>query len=1038
MSRPFPWRVWVYRWRRWLIAAAVVLVVRALLPFVLQRVIASQASQMLHARVEVGDVDLALLQGGVALKDVAVFPANAAADTHPLVAWKLFSVELRWLPLFHKTIQLEELVLDSPSVSLERLRDGGLNLSALVPKAGAKPAPAAAPAESSPKPGWGFGVDRVVLRTGNLRFQDFMMAESEPVEIELPAIEVNNIAVRPGVYNQPAHALIEMKIDEGVLKIDSSATVCADGIAAETLVVAERLPLRRSRVYIPKVGWSDLRGTLSMDITHRIDTNGSRHDIRGTIGLRDVTVHVPGFEDTALAWRSFSVQVNSADLIARRIKVAKVELDGLSLPVRTGGKEPLPVLGALLGTPGGAPPAAPSPVPSPAAVQPPAKPWHWSLAAAEVSGAKLLVLHNTGRLDVGVAAEMHDLASEGEQPATVKLAVGVGDGSLNVDGKLRLVPVGFAGHVVIDKLNLPDVVTASSVAAPEILPAGRLALDLNVDAGALAPAPGDLNVTGKIVLSDAQVAPPASKGLGLGVQSLAFACDQLHVSGILASPPAPDQGDVRLRGKLHVVEPRVVGTNPKEFAASAKSIEVGFDEVLVPNPKRPKAGPMHVRLGAIRIASPNVQVTRTKDGIVLPQLAGAPAPSPQPSREATPEPSPTAVAPATPAIEVTLASFQLTKGRIAFTDRAVKPFYSGLISPLDIDLRDVRFPPFAANRVRIDAAVAPQGTIRVTGSMKPSGGSVELKVDDVALPPFNPYATAYSPYGIGDGSLTVGTKASFAPGGYKADSSIVLHNLDVTGAEGDSLFQQHFGIPLTMALALLKDMSGNIALDVPIAADKGGTKVGIGTVIAGALRSALVGVLASPLKLIGMAVGGGKGQSAAPPQIAFRSGRAEPTAESEGQIKQLGAFVASRPAMGVTLEAVSSTRDVRWLREQALAAELGKPQGVWGAVRNVGQGGKRERMVKALAERAQDKPGELDQDDSKTLEEWLDQRPSPTAEQIRALAEARLAKLEHILREDYGVDPSRITRGEAVAEATDDPPVVRLHIGPTKKAEQGP
>jgi hypothetical protein len=187
-----------------------------------------------------------------------------------------------------------------------------------------------------------------------------------------------------------------------------------------------------------------------------------------------------------------------------------------------------------------------------------------------------------------------------------------------------------------------------------------------------------------------------------------------------------------------------------------------------------------------------------------------------------------------------------------------------------------------------------------------------------------------------------------------------------------------------------------------------------------------------------MAVAGGKAQSAAPPQIAFRVGRAEPTAESAGQIKQLGAFVASRPGVGVTLEAVSSTRDVRWLREQALAAELGKPQGVWGAVKNVGQGGKRERIARALAERARNKPGELDQDDGKTLEEWLDQRPLPAAEQIRALAEARLVKLEDILREDYAVDPSRITRGETVAEATDDPPAVRLHIGPAGKAGRGP
>ena len=1099
-----------HRWQRWLIAAAIVACVRALLPLVLQRVIASQASKALHARVEVGDVDLALLRGGVALKEVAVFPANAAPDSRPLIAWKQFSVELRWLPLFRKTIQLREVVLDSPYVSLERLKNGDLNLLALVPKASGESTPAPTPAEAPPKPGWGFGVDRVVLRTGNLRFQDFMLVDSEPIEIRLPAIEVNDIAVRPGLYGQPAHASIEMKIDEGVLKIDSTATMREDGIAAETLIAAQRLPLRRSRVYIPKVGWSDLRGTVSVDVTHRIDTNGSRHDLRGTVGLQDVTVHVPGFEETALAWRNLSVQVDPVDLVAQRVTVGRIALDGLSLPVRTGGKEPFPVLRAVLGTPGGAPaetqpatasaqptpPAEPSPVPSPtAATQAPAKPWHWLLAAAQLTDAKLLVLHNTGRLDVGVAAEVHDLSGEGEQAGTVKLALGIGDGSLNVDGKVRLVPTGFAGHVVIDKLNLPDVVTASSAVAPEILPAAHLALDLHLDAGSLAPTPGDLNAAGTIAMSDVQVAPPEPKGVGLGVRVLSITLDQLQVAGMLATQAATNQGDVHLRGKVHVadpsvsvagtkapaasvktidltldeisapallakhgsdgagvadsdirvrgklnlVEPRVAAANAKEFAVAAKSVDVGFDEVLIPNAQHPKPGPMRVRLRDVSIASPNVQVTRTKEGIVLPQLTGAPAGSPQSQPAAAKESSPatTATPAAKPSFDISLAAFRLTKGRIAFSDRAVKPYYSGLISRLDIDVKGAHFPPMTASRVRLNATVAPQGTITAAGSMNPSGGTIELKVDDLVLTPFNPYANAYSSYGIGEGSLTVTTKAAFSSGGYKADSSIVLHNLDVTGLEGDSLFQQNFGIPLTVALALLKDMSGNIALDVPVAADKNGMKVGIGTIVAGALRSALLGMLASPLKLIGLVVGGGKASSAAPPEIAFRAGRADPTEESEGQIKQLAAFVASRPAMGVTLEAVPSTRDVRWLREQALAQELGKPQGVWGAVKNIGKGGKRERIAKALAERAKDEPGNLDEADSKTLEEWLDQRPSPAAEQIRALVEARLAKLEHVLRDDYGVDASRVTRGEVGAGATDGAPVVRLEIGPIKKAAQG-
>ena len=135
----------------------------------------------------------------------------------------------------------------------------------------------------------------------------------------------------------------------------------------------------------------------------------------------------------------------------------------------------------------------------------------------------------------------------------------------------------------------------------------------------------------------------------------------------------------------------------------------------------------------------------------------------------------------------------------------------------------------------------------------------------------------------------------------------------------------------------------------------------------------------------------------------------------------------------MTLEPVPSPRDIRWLREQALAAELGKPQGMWGAVKNIGKGAQRDRIAKALAARANDEPGQLEEDDRRTLEEWLEQRPSPTAEQLRMLAEARLTKIESVLRADYGVDASRITRGEASAEATEGTPVVRLRLGPVHK-----
>src|SRR5436853_28623 len=87
---------------------------------------------------------------------------------------------LRWLPLFHRTIRLETVELDSPHVALDRLQSGDINLMALVPKSAET-----APAEEKPKDekpaepsGWHFGIDYVGLKRGGVRFRDLLVPGS--------------------------------------------------------------------------------------------------------------------------------------------------------------------------------------------------------------------------------------------------------------------------------------------------------------------------------------------------------------------------------------------------------------------------------------------------------------------------------------------------------------------------------------------------------------------------------------------------------------------------------------------------------------------------------------------------------------------------------------------------------------------------------------------------------------------------------------------------------------------------------------------
>jgi hypothetical protein len=205
------------------------------------------------------------------------------------------------------------------------------------------------------------------------------------------------------------------------------------------------------------------------------------------------------------------------------------------------------------------------------------------------------------------------------------------------------------------------------------------------------------------------------------------------------------------------------------------------------------------------------------------------------------------------------------------------------------------------------------------------------------------------------------------------------------------------------------------------------------TVAGQALRRALVNAIASPLKLVGAAFGGG-GEGAAPAPITFEMGRAEPTEGGAKTLDALAGLLASRPGIGITLKGAPTAADARWLHEQALHQELSKPQGVFGAIGNVTQRGARERVRLALEARSQGKEGALEPADAAKLEEWLAEQPKPGPKERGALVTARLERVSTTLREGHGIGPERVTSAEPVTELREGAPVVEFDLGAARPA----
>jgi hypothetical protein len=377
---------------------------------------------------------------------------------------------------------------------------------------------------------------------------------------------------------------------------------------------------------------------------------------------------------------------------------------------------------------------------------------------------------------------------------------------------------------------------------------------------------------------------------------------------------------------------------------------------------------------------------------------------------------------------MTIESVKVSQGRIDVVDRTVKPYYWGALDPLDLTLERVRLPAGEIGKIDLHTKSATKGDLWVTGSLVPTHGKLEVGVKELALAPFNPYVVAFSPYSVSRGTLFLTTRATIEGKRYDTKTSVTLSGFSLASRTGQNIVLQQLGIPITVALALLRDLRGNIDLTVPIVVGEKGTEVDVGTVVTGALVSVLVGALTSPLKLVGavLPIGGGA-PSLAPSPVAFHAGTTVLDSSGEGQIRQLAELLAGRPGVGVTVSAPPTTADVRGLREQALLEQLGPRKGVVASVRNVGARG---RIIDALTARRNGEEGKLDDDDAKDLDERLKDVPAPSAEQLKALGDARVALVEKELREKYGLPQAQVARAkETPTEPDAAAPSVRLELG---------
>lgn len=591
--------------------------------------------------------------------------------------------------------------------------------------------------------------------------------------------------------------------------------------------------------------------------------------------------------------------------------------------------------------------AAPSkppsePVPAEPTSPPPA-PRSRALAAGriDVESADFVVHTARGDHRMGFHFAARDVSAAPDASFPVQFELRLDDGRIALEGTAGLTPVAFEGRVVWSDLALRPLV---DVAQPELVPWLR--------SGASG---GELDL-------------------------------KLRTAG-------PDAG-LSARGRVGFAAVDFVDPEAGELAVAWERLDVALREVSLPLDGATPAA--RVAVERVSLVSPRLLATRPPDAVerllaaLDPGRAASASDAPPPQSDAAaddaqPAPDAPAARPAEPAatIRYRVDAFELRDGGLRLVDRSVSPTHETPIDDLSADATGLQLPALSLESLVVDARVQQTGRLHLEGSLDHGNGALQLALQRVALPPYDPFARQAG-WRIASGRTSLQSALRIEGEGYQVRNELVLHQLELHSTKPGA-FAAGFGLSLDLALALLRDGEGDITLEVPVSWQGDAVGLGLGSLLARALSEAIQGAITSPLRMVGAVIpGGGDSPSAKP--LEMEPGSSELDEESRARLVRVAELLAERPALALALHGLAASEDGPYLA-RALLTQLAVEGGDFPDLEDAGFFARR-RVEQALRERAADRPGELAAEDEALLERYVAAQPVPREREL-ALAQAR-------------------------------------------------
>ena len=262
-------------------------------------------------------------------------------------------------------------------------------------------------------------------------------------------------------------------------------------------------------------------------------------------------------------------------------------------------------------------------------------------------------------------------------------------------------------------------------------------------------------------------------------------------------------------------------------------------------------------------------------------VAAAEKPTAEPKKAATKMPP------------IKISKLTLKRGRVRFTDHFIQPNYTANMVDLGGTVTGLSSKAGTTANVDLSGKVN-EAPLTITGSVNPLKGDLFLdmkgNVKGMELAPLSTYSGKYAGYGIEKGQLSFDVTYKVNQRKLSAENHLILDQLTF-GKKVDS--PDAVNLPVTLAVALLRDRNGVIDIRLPISGSLDDPQFSVGGIIIKAFFNLIAKAITSPFALLGSVFGGGEDLS----WLNFEPGVATISSGAETKLVSLSKALIDRPGL---------------------------------------------------------------------------------------------------------------------------------------------